>query len=89
MRYIVAVVLGGILGALLANLLIGRKLLKSARLEVQTEVTRIAPYLDRTLEDMEKFIGVMRSEISGYVEHAESQLPPSTIIDQLPESIDD
>jgi hypothetical protein len=84
MRYIVALVLGGILGALLANLLIGRKLLNSARLEVQTELTKIAPYIDRTLADMEDFIAVARGELQAYVDYSGS-LPPR-IIDQLPES---
>jgi hypothetical protein len=84
MRYIIILVFGTILGALLANLLIGRKLLKSAQLEVQTELTKIAPYIDRTLADMEDFIGVARGELQGYVTD-ENALPPR-IIDQLPES---
>ncbi len=84
MRTVVILIFGTILGALLANLLIGRKLLKSARLEVQTELTKIAPYIDRTLADMEEFIGVARSELQGYVTD-ENVLPPR-IIDQLPES---
>ena len=84
MRYVVALVLGGILGALLANLLIGRKLLNSARVEVQTELTKIAPYIDRTLADMEDFIAVARGELQAYVDHSEAL--PSRIIDQLPES---
>lgn len=84
MRYIVALVLGGILGALLANLLIGRRLLNSARLEVQTELTKIAPYIDRTLADMEDFIAVARGELRAYVDYSEA-LPPR-VIDQLPES---
>lgn len=84
MRYFLILVLGTILGALLANVLIGRKLLKSAQLEVQTELTKIAPYIDRTLADMEDFIGVARNELQGYVT-SENALPPR-IIDQLPES---
>jgi hypothetical protein len=84
MRYVVVLVLGGVFGALLANLLIGRKLLNSARLEVQTELTKIAPYIDRTLADMEDFIAVARGELQAYVDYSES-LPPR-IIDQLPES---
>ncbi len=77
-KYILVAILGVVAGAMLANLLIGRKLLKTARLEVQTELTRVAPYLDRTLEDMEQFIGVMRGELSAYVEHGEKEPPKLT-----------
>jgi microcompartment protein CcmK/EutM len=87
MRYVVAVVIGAVAGAMLANLLIGRKLLKSARVEMQTELTKIAPYVDRTLADMEEFIGVARGELAAYVDYSE-ELPSRTIY-QLPENTDE